>query len=161
MGHEMAYTSLANMSHAPKKSWVRAMFDKISGTGGPLPMTTTHVKAGAHTVRQVGEGMIVGGILGAINAELKGGLEPHGVPLDALGAAALGVGAVVMAHEEFSPDMANGAAACATVFSYRKTDAFLSEKKAARVAGETDMGQETNGFDVGAEDPLMRLARHL
>lgn len=155
---EEHYTTLARMDHAPRKSWVKGIFDKLSFQGASQMKSTA--KEGGLAVRQVGTGVVVGSVLGAIHAELKAGLDPHGVPIDAVVAVGGIAGALMYAGEEYAPDLRNVGTAGATIFAYRKTDAFLSEKKAARIAGETDMSGES-GFDVGAEDPIASLARNL
>lgn len=153
------YTSLARLDHAPSKSWVRKVFDKISNVSTGHDMVRSTAREASLTVRQYGTGVVAGAAFGAIHAELKGGLDPHGIPLDGATALIGGLGAIVMASEEWAPDLRNLGTAGATIYAFRKTDAFLSQKKAAKIAGETDMGRET--LDVGAEDPIVSLARQL
>ncbi len=157
----MADGHMTLFQHHPNttKSTIRKWFDKITHMDNPVTALKTHAKASGMVLRQVSEGAAVGGIMGAIHAELKGGLDPHGMPIDLTTSAVAGVMALGLSGEEFSHDMANISAASMTVFTFRKADAFLSEKKAARIAGETSMAGESTDF--GAEDPILRKARAL
>jgi hypothetical protein len=151
------------------------------------PITEKHVSAGAAILREVGEGALVGGALGAAHAMLPLGLDLDGkVPLDGVLAGVGILGGVGMAHEEYGQDLRNIGASAATVFSFRKVYAFAAAKKMAntalapekRIPG--DRLQEQNvalkasqkgqakvagefgfGADVGAEDPIVVASRSL
>lgn len=152
-------------SGAPGVTALKRWFDNARGGGNAIARAKLHAAAAGNGLRQVGESVIVGGLLGAASVQLPTGLDVKKIPIDAvLGALGL-VGGAALAHEEFGKDLANAGAAGATVFSYRKTQAFLAAK--ARAAGKTP-GFEAHGDDehfvhgdFGAEDPIVAAARFL
>jgi hypothetical protein len=161
----LVFRSLDSLSHAPAKSQVRRWFDKLlqgtsTSTGHSKAMAVAHVAA--RGVRQVGEGAITGAALGAAKALLKDGLDPKvgnvTVPLDlAVGVAGVGT-AMLMAGEEGSHDALNIGTAGATIFAFRQTEKLVAAKH-AQMHGDSFAG--SNDGDMGAEDPIVRLARQL
>jgi hypothetical protein len=125
-----------------------------------------HAAAAGQGLRQGGESLLVGGLLGAASVELKTGLDVKKVPIDAVVGVLGLVGGAAMAHEEFGVDLRNAGASALSVFSYRKTQAFLAAKKTAAggTPGFTVHGDD-EGFvphgDIGAEDPIIAAARFL
>jgi len=144
-------------SHFANRSTLRKWYDKLTGLDRATGSVKVHAREAALTARQLGEGVITGAVLGAIHAELREGLDPHGVPIDGTIAVLGAVGAFAMANEEYAHDLRNIATSAASVFAFRKTDALLSAKKAARIAGESAMA----GEDIGREDHVLRAARAL
>lgn len=110
----------------------------------------------AYTIRQVGEGAVVGSILGAIDAEV--GLDQRGVPLDLVGTAFGSAAAIYFAGEDFSHDIRNAASDCMTVFSYRKTKELVQRLGGG---GGAKVSGEDGDSDVGEEDPVVQAAREL
>lgn len=170
----MTDSHMTLFQHHPNtnKSTIRKWFDKLTHIGSAHDTVKAHAREAGMTVRQFGEGALTGAALGAVNAELVGGLDPHGVPVDLAVAALAGAGALASSGEDYAHDLRNIGTAAITVFSFRKTDGFLSEKKAAKIAGESNYayGRENSGYaysgegqnpnlDVGAEDPIIRKAR--
>lgn len=144
---------------ASQKSAIRRMYEKIGGSSA-MGRVRSHAMATGHAVRQGGESLVVGGILGYAHQELKGGLDIDiqgkvKVPLDGVVAVA-GLGAsVFMAGEEIAPDLRNAGAAAAAILAFRKTSEFVAKKKGqpARIAGEFEFGHESG------EDPIIEYAR--
>jgi hypothetical protein len=147
---------------APAKSALRNMYERIKAGGDKLGKAKLHAASGAAALRQGGESAIIGAALGALDVELKTGLEIKKVPIDAaFGAGAL-IASVAWAGEEFSADLRNAGSAAIAVSAYRKTHDFLAEKKvhaggtpgsvAAKAAIHGDFGA-----DVGT-DPILAAA---
>lgn len=138
-----------------QKSAIRSLYDRIKAGGDKMAKAKVHAAAGAAALRQGGESAIVGAALGALDVELKHGLQVGKVPIDlAIGAGAL-VASTAWAQEEFSADLRNAGGAAIAVGSYRKTHEFLAEKKrqsggtpgsdaakAAGVHGDSDFGAD-------------------
>lgn len=152
-------------SGAPGVSNIKKWFDSARGASA-ITRAKIHAAAAGNGLRQTGESLIVGGLLGAASVHLKTGLDVKKVPLDAVVAGLGLVGGAAMAHEEFGKDLANAGAAAASVFAFRKTQAFLAEK--ARASGKTPgfevHGDDDESFvhgDFGAEDPVVHAAKFL
>jgi len=125
-----------------------------------------HVIQTGESIAQVGEGALVGALLGAAQVELTNGLDFHSVPLDlAVGAAGI-VGALLLAGDgSVAKDLRNAGAAGLTIYAFRMTQQLLAKtattKKAtvkAKIAG--DIGADDFGADVGA-DPIIEAAKAL
>ena len=142
--------------HHAHKSTLRKWFDKLTGITHVTDGVKSHAKEAALTVRQFGEGIVTGAVLGAVHAELREGLDPHGIPIDGTVAILGAVGAFALAREEYAHDLRNIGTAGATIFAFRKTDALLTHKKAAAIAGESTMGA-----DIGREDSILMAGRGL
>lgn len=135
-----------------KPSIFRRMIDKLTGSERGLFRAHAHVSETALAVRQVGEGVVVGAALGAAQSKLPGGLDFHGIPLDAaLGGIGVAAG-VALADQEYAHDLRNIGTAGATIFAFRKMGDLIAAKTAtAKVAGESRS-------DIGAQDPIIGLA---
>lgn len=150
---------------APGVSNLKRWFDSAKGAGNAMARAKMHAAAAGNGLRQGGESLLVGGLLGAASVQLKTGLDVKKVPIDAVVGALGLVGGAALAHEEFGKDLANAGAASLSIFAYRKTQAFLAEK--ARAAGKTpgfEVHGDDEGFvhgDFGAEDPIVSAARFL
>jgi hypothetical protein len=122
---------------------------------------------GADVMRQGGESLVVGGVLGAIahtrsldiNVKLSA-TNTLSVPVDgAAGVVALALSAVP-SFKEVRTDLKNAGSAALAVASYRKVQALMNAKAAKTGAthhGEIGMGNQ----QWGAEDPLIVAARAL
>jgi len=141
------------------KSTVRRWIEKIADATGQ-EITKSHAQELALTVRQLGEGGVVGAVLGGINGTV--GLDVKGIPVD-LVAAGLGAGgAMYFAREDFSHDVRNVASHSFCVFTFRKTDQLVRMKRQPGL--EDSEAIESDGKsvdDVGEEDPLVAAARDL
>jgi hypothetical protein len=123
---------------------------------------------GADVMRQGGESLVVGGVLGAIahsrpldmNVKLSA-TNTISVPLDgAAGAVALGL-SMLPTFKDVRTDLKNAGSAALSVASFRKVQALMNAKAAKTGAthhGELGMGA---GAQWGAEDPLIAAARKL
>jgi hypothetical protein len=155
------------------KSSFRSFYDKLSGGSAAMTRAKGHVVEGGHALRQGGESLLVGGLLGAAHAHFATGLDYRKVPIDAVvGVAGLAAG-IAMAHEGVGSDLRNVGASGLTVFAFRKGNELMAQKMVSKgqavggklgtkVAGElgTDYGAEF-GSDIGAEDPIVAMARSL
>lgn len=162
---------------ATQQSAIRRWYESVKGGSNAMARAKLHAAAAGEGLRQGGESLLVGGMLGAIDTELKNGLDIKGkVPVDAVvGVAGLLAGAA-MAHTNYGVDLRNAGAAGLAVFGYRKTRQLLSEKKRQagktpgyeqktdklfEVAGEGGIYNPGAQQDFGAEDPIVAAARLL
>lgn len=125
---------------AENKSALRAFAEKYMGgaaSSSSITKAKLHVIEGGQAIRQTSEGAITGAALGFAHAEV--GLDYKGIPIDVVVAAAAAVGRGALAGEGVSVDVGNVGAACASVFSFRKTFDFIHAKKLA--AGQKPAGQ--------------------
>lgn len=142
------------------KSTVRRWIEKIADATGQ-EVTKSHAQELAMTVRQMGEGGVVGAVLGAIDSEV--GLDVKGVPVD-LALSVMGGGAAMyFAREEYSHDLRNIGSHSLAIFSYRKTKQLLKTMSGAKVGLEDSDGRQPGDetSDVGEEDPVVQAAREL
>lgn len=156
-------------SGAPGMSGIKRWAASLSGggVGAAAARAKLHAAAAGKGLRQGGESLLVGGLLGAASVALPTGLDVKKVPIDAVVAGVGILGGVALAHEEFGVDLGNAGSAAAAVFSYRKTQDFMAAK--ARAAGKKpgfevhgdDEGFVPHGEDFGAEDPVVAAARFL
>lgn len=153
-------------SGAPNVSAIKRWYESVKGGSSAMARAKIHAAAAGQGMRQGGESLLMGGILGAAHASLKTGLDFKKVPIDA----AVGVlgllGGAVAAHEEYGVDLRNSGAAALSIFSFRKVFALVAEKrkKSGKEVGGTFTGDD-EGFvphgDFGAEDPIIAAARFL
>lgn len=139
------------------KSGIRKWYEKVTGVTHHVK---DHAKEGGHGLLQTGEGLVVGGLLGAADAQfgLDVHVKGHEVPADAVAAGVLLLGATAMAKDPVAAFSLRGAAAsAATVFGYRKGKAFVAAKKAGHPAAKTAV----HGEFGAEEDPIIRAARSL
>jgi hypothetical protein len=171
MAHELVFDSILS-SNLPRheKSTIMQWFDKhtdgrASRYSNLVRGGQRHISAGLSAVRQSGESLIAGSLLGALHAELKTGLDVGKVPLDLVLAATAMPAGVALAHHDGAEDLRNVAASGFTVFGFRKTYGLLAEHRLAagatpaRIAGESDMGHDDE-FAPG-EDPIIAAAKLL
>lgn len=152
-------------SGAPGVSNIKRWFESAKGASSAMARARLHAAAAGKMMRQGGESLLAGGLLGAVSVYNKTGLDVKKVPIDAVIATLGLVGGAALAHEEFGVDLGNTGAAAASVFAYRKTQGFLAEK--VRAKGQTP-GFEVHGDDenfvhgdFGAEDPIIKAANFL
>jgi len=156
----------AEAAGAPGVSNLKRWLASARGLTSAATRAKVHAVAAANGVRQGGESLLMGAALAAANVELKTGLDVRNVPIDAV-AGGLGIlGGVALAHTEAGTDLRNMGGAALAVFSFRKTQNFLAEKKRAKgqtpgfeVHGDDDEAFQPHG-DIG-EDPIVRAAGFL
>lgn len=167
MAHgELVFSSIAssNIPHR-EKSAIRRWYEKVSG-GGITHRAKGHIMETGHALRQGGESLLVGGILGAAHASMKNGLdyEVKGghVPADAVVGVVGMVGGVVMANDGVGADLRNAGAAGLTVFAFRKTNELVARKnmQGGAAAGKTLKAAGDSDVDIG-EDPIVAAAKEL
>lgn len=171
--HELSESGLPSSQQSAIKRW----YESVKGGSNAMARAKMHAAAAGEGLRQGGEGLLVGGLLGAVDTELKNGLDIKGkAPIDAI----IGVGGLLagaaMAHTPYGVDMRNAGAAAIAVFGYRKTRQLLTEKKRQagktpgyeqktdklfEVAGEGGLYNPGAVQDFGAEDPIVAAARML
>ncbi len=133
---------------APKRevSALKAWYDRtlVNGSGEQSRMAVAklHVAAAGEALRAGGEGVLTGGILGAVHAKLPGGLDAkigtganvHQVPIDAIVGVAGLAGAVFGASTPGGKDLQNVGATALGIFTFRKVN-DLTVLAAAKAAG--------------------------
>lgn len=157
-------------------SAIQRWYESVKGGSSAMARAKLHAAAAGEGLRQGGESLLVGAMLGAMDTELKNGLDIKGkVPADAVvGVAGLLAGAA-MAHTPYGVDLRNAGGAGLAIFGYRKTRQLLSEKK--RQSGKKPGYEQTSDKlfeaagegmynpgatqDIGAEDPIIAAARLL
>lgn len=114
-----------------EKSALRRWYEKAVDLDLPknLRPTTKQIHGGLSAFRQGAESFVAGMALGYLNVESPGGLEPAGVPVDALAGGLLMVGAAIGAESDMAPTARNVGAVCTGVFGMRATTKFLVEKR--------------------------------
>jgi hypothetical protein len=125
------------------------------------PQEPGHAAGFISTLRQYSEGVIVGGVAGILEAELKNGLDVGGVPIDGAAAGVAALGAVLMRGSEASGDVQNVGSSCATIYSFRMMNKLRKQiirSKGGTPGGTTIAGEddEVSGED---EDPIVRAAK--
>lgn len=117
-----------------EKSALRRWFEKAVDLDLPknLQPTMKQVHGGLSAVRQGGESFITGMALGYLNVESPGGLEPGGVPIDALAGGLFMAGSAIGAESDMAPTARNIGAVCTGVFGMRATTKFLVEKRLSK-----------------------------
>jgi hypothetical protein len=181
------YNAVESSNISPsEKSELRKFLERTTGISKLGRRAKGHLMETGHALRQGGESILVGGILGAVHAEAKTGLDVKGVPADAVVGVVGMLGGVAMANEGIGPEFRNAGATGLSIFTFRKTYDFLAEKKIAKgqqpggqfgptqkakVAGEldemrqslsetTDEPSDADDADVG-EDPIVAAAKEL
>jgi hypothetical protein len=160
--HPLALVSSSNLP-AHEKSAIRQWYNRMTGKvshvfrgGGSM---SRHVHASGHALRQGGEALVTGAVLGALHVNLSTGLDVKRVPIDAV------AGAVLLlsggAHSEVAQDLRNAGGTALGIYAFRKTHDFLEERKRARggVAGSAIKKAGMHGEFAG--DPIIEAARGL
>lgn len=162
------YDSVLSSNLSPNvKSDLRRWFEGATGMRLSVPSAgkiAHHAKRGMSAVRQSGEAVITGGILGLIHVEGKTGLDVFGVPVDAILWGLATFGGIAAGEHELGADSLNVAADCLTVFSFRMTTNFLTARKVAKgqaVPSHLIPGSKIHGESVMGEDPILRAARNI
>jgi hypothetical protein len=144
-------------------SHIREWANKIMGSATGMSRAKHHLSAGGEALRAGGEAGIVGGALGAMHAMLPTGLDldmggPMPVPLDgAVAAAGLIGSAIAGPGDGFGTDLRNAGTVGLGILTFRKTAAFVAEKRALK-------GLPTGAVSAGyhgefGEDPILKVAR--
>lgn len=159
----------SNMS-GEAKSALRRWFESATQMG--LPESVRPSAAQLHgtlsAFRQGAESLLTGVAFGAAEVELPGGLDPAGVPIDALAAGLFLGGSALGAKSDMAPTARNVGAVSAGIFGARMTKKFLIEKRLAKGKplpkhlqyGSTVSGEAPNRVDI-SNDPIVRAAEGL
>ncbi len=158
-------TSLV-LSSPGQKSELRKMYDTVMGSAG---VAKHHVAEGAKSIRAGGEAGFVGALLGAAHASLPQGLDVefqgHQIPADGA-VALLGLGAAVAMGQgsDHSSDVRNAGAAAMAIFAFRKSAAYVHERRAmAGLQVNNSLPSATHHGESAmiGEDPIVRAARRM
>ncbi len=148
-----------------QQSAIRRWYESAKGGSNAMARAKLHAAAAGHGLRQGGESLVIGGILGAAHTQLKTGLDVKKVPIDAVVGVLGLVGGAALAHEDYGVDLRNAGSAALAVFAFRKTHDVLAEKMRQQgktpgsAAATTPAANGENDF--GAEDPIVKAARFL
>jgi hypothetical protein len=146
----ITYDNLAKAGlPAQTKTSIRQFYEQHLANGrDPIALAKLHANAAGQGLRAGGEAILVGGVLGAAHAHLRGGLDVKKVPIDAV-AGVLGIVAgTFAAQEEVGKDLANAGAACLAVFSFRKTQDLVAEIKLKQSGITPGGGATTNQIKI-------------
>ncbi len=129
---------MANLVPRDSGTQLRAMFDRMVG-GNPnrymsYDAARKHARTTGDVLRSGGESVVVGAVLGIVNASRADGLDVRtsltnkaGLPIDGAAALAFGVAAIASAQEDYSKDFVNASAAAAAIFAFRKASDMVTE----------------------------------
>jgi hypothetical protein len=114
------------------------------------------------------ESAITGAILGALNVESPGGLDPAGIAIDGLAGGVFLVGSAFAGDTEIAPTARNIGAVCTGVATMRATTKLCIEKRLAKGQAlpsnlqhtATHAGEPSNPADI-SQDPIVIAARGL
>lgn len=123
-----------------------------------------HIEKAAGVVRQGGESIVVGGLLGALATQRSldyavkvSATNTLNIPIDgAVGVMALAA-SMVPSLSEVHADLKNAGSAALAVAAFRKTQVLLNTKRATVAHGEFGTGS----WGAEGEDPLIAVARSL
>jgi len=152
------------MSEGALTKWYRQAMGTASDAGLKAGLSRKHVESAGHGIRQYAESLLTGAVLGAVQAEGVTGLDVKGAPLDGILAGAGFVGSIMLADDEngLGHDARNVGASALSIFTFRKTEALLHEKKKlATMAGEGGEGDEKVDLGADEDDPIVAAARQL
>lgn len=136
-----------------EKSALRRVFDQAMALPDFMRPNVKQVHGALSSMRVGGESIMMGLLLGSMNALRKEGLDIHGVPADlALAVAGLG-GSAFAAKSEMAPDARTMGGNALTVFTFRTTDALIRAKRVA--TGATHAGESVD------TDPVVLASRDL
>lgn len=144
---------------AREKSVIRDFVDRHTGGKataqlmhlGKTGLSRLHASHGQSLIRQGGEAVVVGGLLGAVNATVGLDYGTKKIPVDATLAVAAAGAAVILHRSGLSTEARNVMSSSLTVYAFRKVSAMMGKVPASgtAVAGESD------------EDPIIAAARAL
>jgi hypothetical protein len=168
MSTALAAVHSSNMSNH-HKSAIRRFWDEAKGKGSSLMgRSSAHLRSTGATVRQGGESILVGGLLGYAHVELPNGLDikvPNSkisIPLDGAVAAIGMLGGIALANEEGGVDLRNAGASAASVFAFRKAYDFAAEKKKASGGHPGGTFGADQAYGMGEErDEIIECARQI
>lgn len=152
---------------APRSNFMSLVSGMLPSRGGQMqayyqPQQSGHAAGFISTLRQYSEGVIVGGIAGTLEAELKNGLDVGGVPLDGATAAAAALGTVLMRGSEASTDVRNIGSHTACIYSFRMMNKLRKQiirSKGGVPGGTSISGEDDAAEDEGEDDPIIRAAK--
>lgn len=151
------------------KSALRRWFDTAVNLPEAVRPSKKQVHGALSSFRQGAESLAAGAVLGLVNVESPGGLEPMGIPLDGIAAGVLLAGAAIGAESDMAPTARNIGSVTAGVFGMRMVTKFCLERrlakgqdvpahlKEARIHGETEVSKRV---DVNS-DPIVRASSAL
>lgn len=157
----------SNMS-GEAKSGLRRWFEAATNLPEPIRPSMAQVHGTLSAFRQGAESLLTGVAFGAAEVELPGGLDPAGVPVDALVGALMLGGSAIGAKSEMAPTARNVGSVSVGIFGARMTKRWLVERRLAKGQalpkhlqyGSTVSGDAPNRLDV-SDDPIVRAAGDL
>lgn len=134
---------MANIVPRDSGTQMRAMFDRLVGNDPKAYMTLDaakkHAKATGAVLRASGEGVVIGAVLGIINASREDGLDiripgttKFGAPIDGMASLAFGLAAIASAQEDYAVDFVNASGQAACLYSFRKVSDMVTAINAGK-----------------------------
>ena len=150
------------------KSALRKWYESAIALPESIRPSTQQLHGTLSAFRQGSESLLTGVALGIVNVESPGGLDPMGVPVDALIASLGLIGSGIAAKSDMAPTARNIGSVASGIFGMRMTTKFLIEKrvKAGRSVpkhlqlSSTVSGDAPERVDV-SRDPIGRAADNL
>lgn len=149
----------SNLPSDTKKTLIRRMYEGLTGgvTSAATQHVTGYVRETGNAIRQGGEALLTGGVLGLIDAEhgLDNGLGigPK-FPIDGALAAAGLLGRIFLAHESYgvSQDLGNIGSDALSIYTFRKAKEWRENKHG---------GKTTTHGESDTDDDLVAIANSL
>lgn len=151
------------------KSALRRWFDTAMAVPETLRPSKKQVHGALSSFRQGAESLATGALLGFINVESPGGLEPLGIPIDATASMLFFAGAAIGAESDMAPTARNIGAVAGGCFSMRMVTKFCVERRLSKgqaLPPHLKLGTGMHGEAPSArvdvsEDPIVKAAEAL
>ena len=148
---------MADLVKSDKPSMISSWYARLTGAETGLARASQGVHETGLAVRQVGESVLVGAVLGVVDG--KGGLDKRignrTIPIDGVvaGVGILGsLGAIAMGHGDVANDFRNAGTSAATVYAFRKArELSMAKDKAAKPKHTVQVQGVENAEDIGAD----------
>ncbi len=157
---------LSSNMPATQKSEMRKWVERVTGDSlATIRPSVAQLHGGLSAFRQGTESMATGIALGALNAS-DIGMDPKGIPVDAVVGFAGLIGSAIGAKSDMAPDARNVGATSVGIFGFRMSTKFLVEKRLAsgrplpkHLTYTASMHGEGNG--TASDDPVVKAAEAL
>lgn len=150
------------------KSALRRWYESAVTLPESLRPSKDQMHGGLSAFRQGSESLLTGAVLGILNVESPGGLEPLGIPLDGLAGLMFLGGGALAGKSDVAPTAKNIGAVASAVFAKRMVEKFCIERRLAKgkalpahlQTGSTVSGDVPARRDV-TSDPIVQAAADL
>jgi hypothetical protein len=147
-GIQLFKNALASDMPKEEKTAIQRMVDRVSNGAATnylarsgKEISSDQARASIGVCRQIGESLVVGAGLGAVDSAV--GLDIKKIPIDGVAAVLGALGSIITGGSSASVDLSNLAGSASTVYAFRHTKLLMGEKRkvsgtAAKVAGDDE-----------------------